>query len=98
MKATWATVANSGAGQAAPLTADTGYFWFFDSANVEMVIKVLRGCAVNGNYWVFAGGLTDVQTVLTVRDTRTGDVKTYTNPRGRAFQPIQDIDAFPSCP
>ncbi|HTG31551.1 MAG TPA: hypothetical protein VLB76_01370 [Thermoanaerobaculia bacterium] len=98
VKASWATVANSGAGQARPLTADTGYFWFFDPANVEMVIKVLRGCEVNGNYWVFAGGLTDVRTVLTVRDTRTGDVKTYTNPQGRAFQPIQDIDAFPSCP
>jgi photosystem II stability/assembly factor-like uncharacterized protein len=98
VKASWATTANSGIGQARPLTADTGYFWFFDSANVEIVIKVLRGCGVNGNYWVFAGGLTNVQTVLTVRDTLTGSVKTYTNPQGRAFQPIQDIDAFAACP
>ena len=97
VKATWATTTSSGIGQARPLTADTGYFWFFDPANVEIVIKVLRGCGVNGNYWVFAGGLTNVQTVLTVRDTLTGSVKTYTNPQGRAFQPIQDIDAFATC-
>ena len=97
MKASWTTTTNTGIGQARPLTADTGYFWFFDPANVEMVIKVLRGCGVNGNYWVFAGGLTNVQTVLTVRDTLTGSVKTYTNPQGRAFQPIQDIDAFAAC-
>ena len=45
---------------AVPLTNDTGYFWFFDPANVEMVAKVLPGCALNGEYWVFAGGLTNV--------------------------------------
>jgi hypothetical protein len=43
----------SGAGRAqtVPLTADTGYFWFFASSNVEVVIKVLAGCGVNGRYW-----------------------------------------------
>ena len=97
VRASWDTTTSTGTGQARPLTADTGYFWFFDPANVEMVVKVLRGCGVNGNYWVFAGGLTNVQTVLTVRDTLTGSVKTYTNPQGRAFQPIQDIDAFAAC-
>ena len=97
VKATWATPTASGIGQARPLTADTGYFWFFDPANVEAVIKVINGCGVNQSFWTFAGGLTNVQTVLTVRDTLAGGVKTYTNPQGRSFQPIQDIDAFPSC-
>ncbi|MEO6195579.1 MAG: hypothetical protein ABIS20_21365, partial [Thermoanaerobaculia bacterium] len=97
VKATWATTTSSGVGQARPLTADTGYFWFFDPANVEAVVKVIDGCGVNQSFWTFAGGLTNVQAVLTVRDTLTGGVKTYTNPQGRAFQPIQDVDAFPSC-
>lgn len=49
-------------------------------------------------YWVFAGGLTDVQTRITVTDTRTGNIKTYLNLQGTAFQPIQDTGAFATCP
>ncbi|HEX2224586.1 MAG TPA: fibronectin type III domain-containing protein, partial [Thermoanaerobaculia bacterium] len=87
-----------GAGRAVPLTGDTGYFWFFDQANVELVVKVLNGCGLGGHYWVFAGGLTDVNTRLTVTDTRTGTVKRYNNPQGTAFRPIQDTSAFATCP
>ncbi|HSF42397.1 MAG TPA: hypothetical protein VLT87_21520 [Thermoanaerobaculia bacterium] len=81
-------------GRAVTLTLDTGYFWFFDSANVEMVIKVIDGCGVNNRFWVFAGGLTDVRVRITVTDTRTGTVRTYTNPQSTAFRPIQDTGAF----
>ena len=45
-----------------------------------------------------AGGLTDVNVVLTVTDTMTGLVRTYVNPQGTAFQPIQDTSAFATCP
>jgi endonuclease I len=95
--AQWQTKDGAGAGQAVPLTADTGYFWFFASTNVEVVIKVLDACSFNQRFWVYAGGLTDVLTVLTVRDTQTGQVKTYTNPQGTPFRPIQDTDAFATC-
>ena len=88
---------NTGSGRAVPLTADTGYFWFFGSSNVELVVKVLNGCGFNQRFWVFAGGLTDVEVTLTVRDTLTGDTKTYHNPRGTAFRPIQDTSAFSGC-
>ena len=95
----WTTTAGaSGAGQAVSLTGDTGYFWFFSANNVEMVVKVVNGCAVNSSYWTFAGGLTDVNVVTTVTDTQTGATRTYTNPQSTAFQPIQDTSAFPSCP
>jgi hypothetical protein len=43
---------------------------------------------------VFAGGLTNVDTTITVTDTQTGAVKTYRNPANTAFQPIQDTAAF----
>jgi hypothetical protein len=95
----WQTAqGSSGQGQAVQLTSDTGYFWFFNPDNVEMVVKVLRACGVNGYYWVFAGGLTDVEVEMTVVDTATGDVRSYTNPLGTPFAPLQDTEAFADCP
>ncbi len=88
----------SGAGQVISLTEDTGAFWFFSSGNVEVVIKILNGCGVNSRYWAFAGGLTNVDVTLTVTDTQTGAVKTYTNAQGTPFPPIQDTSAFEICP
>jgi hypothetical protein len=97
VQATWMTADNvSGAGHAVSLTGDTGYFWFFSSNNVEMVVKVVDGRAVNSYFWVFAGGLTNVNVVLTVTDTQTGAVRVYRNPQGTPFQPIQDTSAFQS--
>jgi hypothetical protein len=87
----------NGAGQAVSLTSDTGYFWFFSANNVEMVIKVVTGCGLNSRFWVFAGGLTNVNVVITVTDTVTGTLQTYTNAQGAAFQPIQDTNAFSAC-
>ena len=86
----------TGAGKAMPLTGDTGLFWFFEPANIEIVIKVLDGCAVNGKRWVFAGGLTDVAVEMTVVDTQTGATRTYANRLGRPFRPIKDTTFF-SC-
>jgi hypothetical protein len=99
VRATFAAAGGaSGAARVVELTPDTGYLWFFSPTNVEAVIKVLNACPVNDRYWVFAGGLTDVHTVITVTDTDTGAVKTYTNPQGTAFRPIQDTGAFATCP
>jgi hypothetical protein len=88
----------TGQAQVVELTPDTGYLWFFADSNVEVVTKVLDGCAFNNRYWVFAGGLTDVEVVLTVTDTQTGSVRTYTNGLGTKYAPVQDTSAFPSCP
>jgi hypothetical protein len=99
VSATWRTTGGStGNGTAVRLTADTGYFTFFSATNVEVVVKVLDACGLNSKYWIFAGGLTDVNVTLTVRDTKTGNTKTYTNPLGVAFQPIQDTSALGVCP
>ena len=86
--ATWTKPdASSGQGHAVPLTGDTGYFWFFDSSNVEVMVKVLEACGVNGHRWVFASGLTNVHVNLTVTDVVTGTTNTYRNPQGTAFLP-----------
>jgi hypothetical protein len=97
--ATWRTaLPSSGTARARPLTADTGAFWFFDEANLELVVKVLDACPVNGHFWVFAAGLTNVAVDLHVEDTTRHVTRTYTNPLDTPFQPIQDTAAFATCP
>jgi pseudomonalisin len=93
-----AGASGSGNAQVVSLSDDTGYLWFFSAANAEALVKVLDGCALGGHYWVFAGGLTNVNVVLTVTDSQTGATKTYTNPQGTTFLPIQDTMAFSTCP
>ncbi len=95
----WSTPGGQqGVGMPVQLTSDTGYFWFFNESNVEVVIKVLDACSFNSRFWVYAGGLTDVDVSMTVTDTQTGVFNTYRNPQGTPFQPIQSTDAFDTCP
>ncbi len=61
--------------------------------NVELVIKVLDGTAINGHFWVFYGALSNVQYTITVTDTQTQAVKTYTNPSG-TLASVADTSAF----
>ncbi len=97
--ASWRTSqGQTGYGTPVELTGDTGYFWFFNSANIEAVVKVLDGCAVNSRYWVFAAGLTDVRVELTVTDTVSGASETYVNQQGVKFAPIQDTGSLAVCP
>jgi ELWxxDGT repeat protein len=83
----------TGTGTAVPLTGDTGTFWFFDAANVELLVKVLDGRPFNGKFWVFYGALSNVEYTLRVTDTQTGKAKTYSNPRGRLAS-VADTSAF----
>ncbi len=99
VEADWVTTPDTaGLGQVMPLTADTGYVWFFNPSNVEAIVKVLNACPLNQRYWVFAGGLTNVETLLTVTDTRSGAARQYLNPQGTPFRPLQDTGAFATCP
>ena len=70
----WRSANGSGAGQAVKLTEDSGYFWFFTSGNVELIVKALNACDFNARFWVFQGGLTtdwvEVQNQI-ARFTRT---------------------------
>jgi len=98
VEATWKTADGAtGAAHTVPLTTDSGYLWFFNPDNVELVVKVLNGCALGNHFWVFAGGLTNVQTTITVTDSQTGVVRIYLNAQDTPFQPLQDTLAF-TCP
>jgi plastocyanin len=91
---------NSGPGQAVPIPSapDSGLFYFFSASNLEMLVKVLNGCGLNNRYWVFFAATTNVEFGLTVTDTQTGKVKSYFNPLGQAAPPVQDTNAFATCP
>jgi hypothetical protein len=81
-----------------PLTDDSGYFWFFNPDNIEMLLKVLDACVEPFNhFWVFSAGLTNVEVALKVTDLATGEEKVYNNPLGQAYPPILDTEAFDSC-
>jgi len=86
---------NTGVGMASPLTGDTGTFWFFNPANVELVVKVLDGRALNDRWWVFFGALSNVEYDLTVTDTATGAHRTWHNPAGRLAS-VAETSAFPA--
>jgi len=51
-------------------------------SNPEVFVKMLDGTAINGEYWFFYGGLTNLAYTLTVTDVATGATKTYTKPAG----------------
>lgn len=72
---------NEGEGVAVPFSDRTGFFWFFNPENIELVAKVLDGTPVNGHLWTFYGGLSDVEYWLEVTDLATGRSKTYHNPQ-----------------
>jgi hypothetical protein len=97
VEAEWSANGQQGGGRTIGLTGETGAFYFFQPDNVEVVVKVIDGCALNGRLWVFATGLTNVATVLTVTDTATAAERTYESPAGPPFAPLQDTNAFP-CP
>jgi hypothetical protein len=99
VEARWRTAeGDHGVAQAVPLTSDTGFFWFFNDANLELVVKVLDACnSPFDSFWVFAGGLTNVEVELTVTDLLTGASKSYFNPLDTPFKPILDTSAFATC-
>ncbi len=94
LEATWESFSgDSGAGRAVPQTDDSGAFYWTDSQNIELVIKVLDGRAYNDYFWVFYGALSNFEFSLLVTDTETGECKAYVNHLG-TFASIGDTTAF----
>lgn len=84
--------------EVAELSESSGGFYFFDFDNFEVNLKVLDGCKINGHWWVFAAGLTDLESTLTVFDSVEPTAplsRVYTNNAGTPFELIRDVTAFP---
>lgn len=70
---------SSGGGLAVPATDSTGFFYFTDRSNYELIVKILDfGTVVK----VFYGELTNLTFTVTITDMQTGTVKTYQNTPG----------------
>lgn len=76
------------------LTADSGYVWFFNESNVEMIVKVLDACALNDRFWVFSSALSNVNYVLKVTDTHSGQVYRVENPAGNTAPAILNTNTL----
>ncbi|MCP3963208.1 MAG: hypothetical protein GY719_35660 [bacterium] len=89
----------TGNGQVMPIAVgdSVGFLYFDDARYLELMIKVLDGCAINGRFWVFAAGLSDYFQTLTVTDTATAVARTYVNPLGE-YPHLIDTAAFATCP
>ena len=95
----WRTATDYGNGNGTALTDDSADYWFFDPTNVELILKVKDACVDPFNhFWVFIAGLTNVEVTITVIDSHTGVVRTYTNPLNRPFVTALDTSAFATCP
>lgn len=70
------------------LSSSTAAFYFTNSTNLELFVKVVNACSINNTYWVFASGLTNQGIVITIRDTATSTDLIITNPLGRLFEPF----------
>jgi len=100
VEAGWRTPqGGAGAGGVIPVEGGrSGLVWFFNPSNIEMLVKVIDACRDFDRFWVFFSATTNVDFTLTVTDTATGIVKQYTNPLGRAAEPVQDTITFSACP
>lgn len=78
----------TGEGRALGRSREFGYFSIpaltGNPDNPEVFVKVLDARTVNGEYWVFYGGLTDLEYTLTVRHNPTARLKTFFKEGGSA--------------
>jgi hypothetical protein len=69
---------------------DSGLFWFFDTSNIEMLVKVLEATPITNRYWVFAAATTDISI-----DVKQVDMKVarYTSPTSSPMAPATAVSA-----
>ncbi|MCB1007736.1 MAG: hypothetical protein KDB94_02455 [Acidobacteria bacterium] len=99
----WTTSEGTGAAQVMSFggqrasSDQSSFWWFFDPANFEMGVKVNPACDYTGNVWIYISGLTNAGYTVRLRDSMTGNTKTYTNPEGNYPQTIGDTGQGLSC-
>ncbi len=86
-----------GTGLTIPVNKVFGFFSVpgisLDPANIETFIKMVDATKFNGHFWVFLGGLTDMQLSISVTDSVTGARNIYTKPVSSTCG-WNDVNAF----
>ncbi|REK08718.1 MAG: hypothetical protein DWQ36_08680 [Acidobacteria bacterium] len=85
-----ARVASTGSEQSA-------FFYFLGPENLEIQVKVLDGCSLNGHFWVFGAANSDLEFSLRVRQVATGAERVYEHSGGSPAHAINDTTAFTGC-
>ncbi len=87
-------------GSAVAMTDRFGYFSLpgltGDSTFPEVAVKMIDFSAIDGRFWLFYTGLTNLDYTLTVTDSVTGAVRTYVG--ATPFCGAADTDAFTDSP
>jgi hypothetical protein len=65
--------------------------------DVLVVVKVTKGCSLNGYWWVWVGGFTKAGLDLQITDLQTGRSGYYHKDAGELMTTVKDMDYFP-CP
>jgi hypothetical protein len=91
----WRANGTNGAGTAVTDSDQTGLFWFFNAANIELIVKMLDARPLTPTFWAYYGGLSDVEYWITITDTQTAATKTYHNEQGNLCG-SGDVSAFPA--
>jgi|GEM_PF-3379514 hypothetical protein len=61
----------------------SGTYWFYSPYNIEVAVKMLDGCWINGRYWAFVSVMSDQPIMLEIRDIETGMRSVYITFGGR---------------
>jgi sugar lactone lactonase YvrE len=76
-------------GDGVPMAGTSDLFGLFslpaltgDENNAEIFVKILDGRTVNGKFWVFYGGLTDLEYTMVVTDTETNRTLSFSHAPG----------------
>lgn len=73
----------------------SGIFWFNNPNDWQIMVKVLDGCAINGQWWVFSAATTNLFYELSVVQVLDGQPKLYFNYPGPPAPAVTDTAAFP---
>ncbi len=68
-------------------SGDSAVFHFFGPDNLEVFAKVLNGCAIDGTFWVYGSGLTDLPIGLHVWPAGGGTSAPFQIPDGTVLRP-----------
>jgi hypothetical protein len=71
----------------------SGLFWFFSPDNWELMVKVIEGCGLNNQWWVFSAATTNVFYRLEATDVQSAQTKIYFNYPGPPAPAVTDTSA-----
>lgn len=100
VETSWQTATASGSGRLMsfgdqPATTDrSAFFWFFHPDSLELAVKMVDGCVVNGYRWLFVSAFTNQAFEVLVRDRETGEEQIVSNPLGELPRTHADTAAF----